>query len=254
MPISLLLLKKQNLNPERVCSVLSLLHLLTWVGATAGLLAYASPERAAVSVASVVSERVVLNLDRVIVTESSVDLAAQEPVEEIIEKPDPELLIEPEPAPTPGPEPVEELEPLFELEPIPESELEPVKEKPAPQEAIAGSVASGSSAAAVAEKAIIDAAENSQQAQLVYAELRAWIEKCKSYPTIARRLRSQGTVTVYIELNAGRISAYEVIENTGHRSLKSGLEKTMKRVQREFQSSYIETIDPIKVAVEYVLE
>ena len=235
MPILLSQLKNLHIDPERVCSVLSVLHLLVWMGVTAGLLSHVPPETAAVSVAPVVSKRIVLNLEHIVLSESSVDLASQERIEEVIEEP------EPEPLPEPEPEPAEEIKP----EPIEQQE---------PQEAMAGSVSSGSSAAAMAEDAVIDAAENSQQAQLVYAELRAWIEKRKSYPTIARRLRSQGTVTVVVVLENGRISAYEVINNTGHRSLQQGLEKTMKRVQREFKSSHTELVSPVQVAVEYALK
>ncbi|MEI6892226.1 MAG: TonB family protein [Pontiella sp.] len=274
-------LKYTGSDPECIASVISAGFSLLWIGIGILMLSHASADESAVSVAPVVSKRVLLNLERVVITESTIDLMKQEkkeiqkevPESEPIPRPDPEpqdvvveqdtpaepqeVVVEQDTPAEPQDVVVEQDTPAEPApvppEPQPKNVSEPQEQPLEEQEQTLGSIASGSRAVAKAEAAVIDAAENSKNIKIIYAELRGLIEKRKSYPTIARRLRAQGVVTVLVKLNDGRVVDYEMVESTGHRSLRQGLEKTMKRVKREFESSYKESIPPVRIAVEYVL-
>jgi len=222
-------------DPERSASLLSILILILSVLAAAALRRPLSRPEPAASLAPSVHSQIQINLNSYVVTESSVAVESEP---------------EPEPVPEPDPEPVEEPVPV---EKEPEPEPEPKPDLPASKPVQQTEAASTSTAAQESEETIIDQRVNEQHRQQVFAELRAVIEQNKTYPRLARRIGYTGTVTAEIRIQNGRITAYRIIHNTGHRSLADGLERTMQTVQKKFETTFRGELPPVHVPVAYEL-
>ncbi|MFW6240911.1 MAG: energy transducer TonB [Thermodesulfobacteriota bacterium] len=87
--------------------------------------------------------------------------------------------------------------------------------------------ASGLASAARAER-------DRESADALLAELAALIERHKSYPRAARRARLQGVVRVRVSIDpTGRLTAYGLQEESGHRVLDRATLKLFKRIVGE---------------------
>ena len=63
-------------------------------------------------------------------------------------------------------------------------------------------------------------------------QLRYWLERNKTYPKEARRMRQQGVVNLYFRVTRdGRVLAHDIRKSSGHKLLDGEAEAMLKRAQ-----------------------
>jgi protein TonB len=145
-----------------------------------------------------------------------------EPEPEVVEAPKPKLVIA-KPTPKPKPKPPEpKPEPPKPLEPTPPAP--PAPPAPPSPEPPAERAPAASTAA--------PASDTSNAEAIWKAKLMARLKRYEDYPEDARRRRVQGTVTLRFAVDAnGRVSAPEVVQSSGNRSLDRAALRQVRRAQ-----------------------
>ncbi len=155
--------------------------------------------------------------------------AVPEPLSEPAPLPEPTPQPEPPPPPKPEPKPAPKPKPVPQPKPSPKVEPQPVTQaqaSPPPAPAAPVSTAQALPApVAAAPTPVADApmapAPNQADAEAAYAQaVRAAVERCKSYPRLARRLHLEGSATLRFHLDAsGRLVARRLHASAGHAAL-----------------------------------
>ncbi|MEQ9171358.1 MAG: energy transducer TonB [Rhodospirillales bacterium] len=152
------------------------------------------------------------------------------------------------------------------VKPSPPAPAKPIPAKPAPS-AVPAPQAREASRAATASQGKRDDGRKGQSADTRDAQgggpvgtpapnyvnlLRYWLERNKTYPKDARRLRQQGVVNLYFRVTRdGRVLRHEIRKSSGHALLDGEAEAMLQRAQPlpkftdDMKGGYLDVVVPV---------